>query len=712
MLDVAFLWHMHQPFYKDMYSGEYYLPWVRLHSIKDYYGMAALALEREDVRVTFNLVPSLLLQIRDYAEGLAVDRNLEISMKDPKGLDPQEVDFMISNFFRCFRPTMIDPHPRYKELFLKMRGDGSQHRKRNFPVSDLRDLQVWSTLSWFHRTLRKEDPVLKGLFEKGRDFTEGEKKAMLDKQREVIGRVIPLYRRLADEGRAELTTSPFYHPILPLLCRMESALEAMPSARLPVHKGPYVRDAQEQVSMAVAQHEKIFGRKPSGMWPPEGSVSDDMLPILLEEGISWAATDEGILENSVLRGFSQCGGGDPPVNAGLYTPYRLRAADAPLAMFFRDRALSDLIGFSYYGMDPEAAAADFVSKLLKIEAKTGGTNAVVTVALDGENPWEHYGDGGVTFLRSLYSSIASEQRLKMTTFSNHLKWKKSFPVLPRLAAGSWINSNFGIWIGSPQDNTAWDYLGRARQWLGRAEPKEGSRPAWESVYAAEGSDWFWWYGDDFFSEEKDQFDFIFRRNLSNVFRFMGEPVPPYLEEAIISDPRSTYTRPTGFMDLVLDGKATNYFEWSSSGRYVPSIEGTTMGKSAARIVKEIRIGMSADSLCLRVDTSGRAAEKLAGERQIRIEFPDTGTTVKWSPSKGGGAIGRAGGAESALGSVCVFKVAEIAVPFASMGARPGDLVRFSLEIAEKGAALERHPRHGFFEFAVPTENFEMENWQV
>ncbi len=703
---------MHQPFYKDMYTGEYYLPWVRLHSIKDYYGMAALALEREDVRLSFNMVPSLMLQVSDYAEGRARDRNMDLSLRDPKDLEEGDVEFIVSNFFRCFHPTMIDPYPRYRELLQKMAKDPAARRKRRYPASDLRDLQVWANLAWFHRTLRESDPVVKGLIDKGRDFTEADKAALFDKQREIVARVIPMYRRLEEEGRAELSTSPFYHPILPLLCRMESALEAMPNARLPVHRGPYTRDAARHVSKAAAFHEKIFGRRPRGLWPPEGSVSEDILPILSDEGLTWIATDEGILESSLLRSFSDCNG-DSAVNAGLYTPYRLRAPDAPLSAFFRDRALSDLIGFAYYGMDPAAAAADFTSKLLKIEAKAQGPNPIVTIILDGENPWEHYPDGGVTFLRSLYASIAAQPKLKMTTFSGHLKWRNSTPVLPRLGAGSWINANFGIWIGSPQDNAAWDYLGRTRQHLASAEHKGDVDMAWESVYAAEGSDWFWWYGDDFFSEEKDQFDFIFRKNLKNAFRFLSEEVPHFLEEAIFSDPRATYTRPSGLMTAVIDGCATNFFEWSASGKYAPSAENTTMGRTAGRIVKEILFGFSMDSLFLRIDTQGSAADKLAGDRHVRVEFPRAGKSVLWSPG-GNGAVydGGRGAACQPFDCACARKVLEMEVPFARIGLERGSAISFSVEIVEKGATIERHPRHGHFEFPAPTEDFEMENWQV
>src|SRR5687768_15525840 len=115
MTRVAILWHMHQPFYEDLATHDHILPWVRLHALKDYYGMVALLREFPSVRMTFNLVPSLLVQLEAFAAGRAHDRYLEIGLKPAADLTEPDIAFMLQNFFHAQRERMIDVHPRYAE---------------------------------------------------------------------------------------------------------------------------------------------------------------------------------------------------------------------------------------------------------------------------------------------------------------------------------------------------------------------------------------------------------------------------------------------------------------------------------------------------------------------------------------------------------------------------------------------------------------------
>jgi alpha-amylase/alpha-mannosidase (GH57 family) len=706
MLDVAFLWHMHQPYYKDLRTGEYRLPWVRLHAIKDYWGMAALAAERDETAVTFNLVPSLWVQIEDYAAGRAADPNLLVSRLPADGLGEEEVEFMRTHFFRCHRPTTIEPYPRYRELYLKLtpQACGPSRSARRPRPGELRDLQVWSTLAWFHQTLKESDPVVRGLVTKGRDFTEEDKLALFTRQDEILGDVLGAYRRLQDEGRSEISVSPFYHPILPLLCDMESAREAMPDVRLPTHRSALGGEAEAQLERARDAYVALFGRTPRGLWPSEGSVSEDILPLAARSGFRWLATDEEILHRSDAPAADRAA-------TGPYSPYRLDGGGGTLTAFFRDRTLSDRISFTYGRFEPGAAVDDLVGRLLRIERTHRGRAPVAAIMLDGENPWENYPSGGVPFLRGLYDRIAKEPALRLTTLEGALAEREDPPRIRRLYAGSWINADFGIWVGSDEDNRAWDYLGRTLDRLaGTDEPLP--EPARESLLVAEGSDWFWWYGDEYSSADDETFDLIFRRNLANAFLLAGHEPPAFLDQPIRSARRPAYTLPSGLLEIRLDGEATNYLEWCDAGRYRPGSDWTTMGRSTETLVSGLRFGASLDRLFLRVDTCTEAEELLTGETGLRLDIPSHAARLDL-PSAGEPAVLRVGEEPPRkLEDLAVRRIVEIALAFRTMRARPGETLRFCLGILRDDRVVERHPRSGFIEMPVPSKDFERENWQV
>ena len=243
-VSLALFWHHHQPYYPDDVAGENPMPWVRLHATKDYLGMALHLEEVPEFSCTINLVPSLLAQIQAYVNG-ASDTHLTSSRRPADGLDDDDACYVLDNFFMANPDTMIRPHPRYHELFL-MRSSWNSSAKQalhRFRPRDLRDLQVWSNLAWVHPLLFEKDPELAEFKNKGRYYTEEEKQWFLDKQRELMARVIPLHRELAARGQIELTTTPYYHPILPLLLDKTLAREAMPEVALPAYRGGYPEDA-------------------------------------------------------------------------------------------------------------------------------------------------------------------------------------------------------------------------------------------------------------------------------------------------------------------------------------------------------------------------------------------------------------------------------------------------------------------------------------
>ncbi len=467
-LALTFVWHQHQPYYPDDVSGENPMPWVRLHGVKDYYGMALHLLEVPEMRCTINLVPSLLLQLRAYTEHNASDRFLDVSRIPAEDLSENDCLFLLDHFFMANADHMIRAFPRYAELYQRraLGRSKAQDVLRRFQARDLRDLQVWFNLAWVHPLAVEQDECLRSLRDKGRNFSNDDRDALLAKHLEILKRIVPLHKQLADSGQIELTTTPYYHPILPLLFDKKLAREAMPDVKLPRHAGGYLDDATVHVRRAVDEHERIFGRKPKGMWPAEGSVCQSMIPLLAQHGIRWIATDEEVLSASTHGSVSRDGRGHVRNPEKLYRAYKVREGDAELGIVFRDHALSDLIGFHYQRSDPNAAADNFMSCLYGIgQVIQREEPALVSVILDGENCWEHYPGGGVAFLRALYHRCTRTPGVKPMKVGDYLESYPPSETLPHLFAGSWISHNFAIWIGHEEDNSAWDALHTTRAYL-------------------------------------------------------------------------------------------------------------------------------------------------------------------------------------------------------------------------------------------------------
>ncbi|HEY5975351.1 MAG TPA: glycoside hydrolase family 57 protein, partial [Geobacteraceae bacterium] len=411
-LDIVFLWHMHQPYYKDPLLGEYVLPWTYLHGVKDYFDMAAIVDETPGARAVFNLVPSLLDQLVDYAAGTAVDPFLVRGRMAPAEMGEDDRLFVIDNFFAANRQRLIEPNRRYLELSCLAGEEGRTRpaeRLRHFRDQDILDLQVWFFLAWTGEAARRRYPELQALVAKGGHFNREDKELLFACHREILASIIPLYRKLHAEGKAELSVTPYFHPILPLLCDLRSARGAMPKVALPTQPFRHPEDARSQVRSAVAAFTRLFGFPPRGMWPSEGSVSDEALAVIAGCGLEWAATDEGVLVHSLADGLG-------PGRAALYQPYRYAAAGRDLTLLFRDHALSDLVGFTYSQWEPGRAVDDFIGRLRGIRSHAPGAR-VVPVILDGENAWEYYEDNGYPFLTRLYQTLADDRDVRLTTCS-------------------------------------------------------------------------------------------------------------------------------------------------------------------------------------------------------------------------------------------------------------------------------------------------------
>ncbi|MBX6315231.1 MAG: alpha-amylase/alpha-mannosidase [Isosphaeraceae bacterium] len=723
---LALMWHQHQPYYPDDLAGENPMPWVRLHATKDYLGMALHLDEVPEFRCTINLVPSLLMQLQAYVEG-ATDRHLQVSRLPADGLTRDDALYLLDHFFMANPDTMIRPHPRYWELY-QQRGlglDSAEQALGRFRDRDLRDLQVWSNLAWMHPLLLEKDAELAEFHAKGRRYTEEEKNWLLDKQRDLLAQVIPLHRKLADRGQVELTTTPFYHPIIPLLLNKRLAREAMPDVQLPSYRDGYPEDAEVHIRRAVESHRRLFGERPRGMWPSEGSVCQAMIPLLAKHGIQWIATDEEILSRSTHGKISRDSRGYVRHPEWLYRAWKVVEKDHELAIVFRDHALSDQVGFHYQRSAGPVAAADFLGKLHAIgQACRQNPVTLVPVILDGENCWEYYPDGGVSFLRSLYQNAVRDPHVRPVTIGEHLREHPPFDVVPRLFAGSWISHNFAIWIGHEEDNRGWDALHETRQFLvreaqtGRHDQATLAR-AWEEIYIAEGSDWFWWYGDDHSSALDALFDHLFRKHLRNVYTLLGADPPGTLFTPIsrAASQRALHDQPTSFLRVKIDGRSS-YFEWINAAKYVCGNDRGTMTLVSQGLLKQIWFGFSADRLLIRVDTHGPAREALEAADALRIGFVDP---ADWEiliqrPSEARPlAHINHGGQPSSNGTtieVAIDRIVELAAPFGRLGLKAHDPIRFYVEVLQGDASLDRAPREGIFELTVPTPDFERIMWQV
>jgi alpha-amylase/alpha-mannosidase (GH57 family) len=737
---LAFLWHQHQPYYPDDISGQNPMPWVRLHGVKDYYGMALHLLDFPEMRCTINLVPSLLVQIQGYTERGASDRPLDVSRLAADALTEEDATYMLDHFFMANPDHMIRPSPRYFDLYQRRAlGRQSAHSVlRRYRENDLRDLQVWFNLAWIHPLAFEQDAGLRELRHKGRSFTEAEKTWLLEKQIEILRQIIPLHQQLARRGQVELTTTPYYHPILPLLLDKKLAREAMPDVKLPRYSGGYPEDAATHVRRAVDFHTDLFGSSPRGMWPAEGSVCQTMLPLLAQHGIRWIATDEEVLGQSTQGFIGRDQQGHVRNPDHLYRPYRVQEGEAALSIVFRDHALSDKVGFHYQRSDPIAAADDFLQHLDGIRRSVAGNHpALVAVILDGENCWEHYPEGGVPFLRALYRRCTTTLPVRPVTIGQFLEEHPPRDALPRLFAGSWINHNFSIWVGHEEDNAAWDAVHRAREFLVRrgqgeklvqSSPAAGSRPltpvemAWEELYVAEGSDWFWWYGDEHFSAQLGVFDYLFRKHLQNIYTLLGEAPPPELSRAISRHGfRPLYTVPRSFLEVKIDGRLT-FFEWIGAGRYTCQNERGTMAEVTPGTIRDLYFGFNLDTLLVRVDLDGPAHMALEEFEAVRVRFVEpAGWDVFIRPGPRG--WGEKVGITIALRSNDQHRVApglaagidrilEIAVPFAALGLNPGQSVAFFVELLQAGQSRDRAPREETIQVQVPAENFELVMWDV
>ena len=727
---VCFLWHMHQPYYTDPVTGSASMPWVRLHATKAYFDMAYLLDRFPVVHATFNFTPSLLLQLKEIGEGTVHDLFLEHTQRPAAHLSHEEQAFLIRHYFSINWATMIRPFPRYHELLVKRgldtEGQDLQRLARQFTTQDFLDLQVWFNLAWFGYGAIKRYPQLAALRRKSRGFTEEEKQEVLALQRKTVQDIVPMYRRLAERGQIELTTTPFYHPILPLLLDTEHARRARPDLMLPSRfRAP--EDAEAQLRLAVDYHRETFGSSPVGLWPSEGSVCPELIPHVSRAGFRWLATDEGVLARS-LDGTRQSW----HRQSHLYRPYRTGPAGQEMTIVFRDREISDGFGFLYHKTASDTAGDDVLRRIRQIAFDTPQDNVLIPIILDGENPWEHYYEGGEQFLSHLYAAFSKESlnqgdslRVITSTMSGALDAMPDKEQLPHLHSGSWINQDFKIWIGHQEDNRGWDLLSHTRSRLSEVTPTlppDRAQEAWNELYAAEGSDWFWWYGDDFDTAYKEEFDRLFRTHLRNVWTLAGLAPPDLLNQPLCEvrrfQSRDQVTQPLALLHPTLDGMITDFFEWRGAGTINPNPPLGAMWK-AEGVFTAISFGCDFEHLYLRLDPDEVSQSKRQSlQIECQLQTPTHCYRLRVSlasPDQYVLSQQRDDGSWREVGSSRLIgwnQVLELALPFKDIHVEERHIVKMNIVVYDNALEIARYPHHQPAAVTVPGPDFEATVWRV
>ena len=706
------LWHMHQPFYKDLAEGSYSMPWVRLHALKDYYGMISMLKDFPEFHATFNLVPSLVSQLQEYARDEVHEQAFDLAFKPVSELTREEKRKLVEFSFQMNVRNLVKRFPRLRELYEKVHAGGAGDITQFWSSRDLLDLQVLSQLAWFDEIYLASDDFVRNLVQKERGYSEHDKVLLRKKEVEIFNVTLKEYRSASERGQVELSTSPFYHPILPLICDSTIATESHPGVRLPQRAYRHPEDAVDQLRSAVQLHEEVFGCRPRGLWPGEGSVSDEVLRLAAQEGFAWAASDEGVLGRSLPADFSRHPDGTLNGARELYRPYRFSTGNQQISVFFRDHYLSDLIGFVYANMPLQAAADDLHQRIRTAAQCAGAGPKVISVILDGENAWEFFPGNGREFLKNFYSRVTEDADLKAVTASEALEVCEA-GSLSHVVPGSWINSNFDVWIGDEEDNRAWDLLAEARDFFDQNKGRPGQdlsarERARHEVWISEGSDWCWWYGPEHSSGHDEEFDLLYRKHLSNIYRLLGGSPPDNLAVPVKHvELRAANYPPTGVIEPLIDGLETNYFEWLGAGLLLPDITSGAM-HGVRNYLDALYYGSGRDAFYLRLDFPlSLLQEHSAFEVRITIDG-DTNARLhasvqedkvtRISCSKGNQPVAVGDELQAAFS-----RIFEVRFDYGILGIGPGKRIHLQVSLWADNLPLQIMPQEGWLTLDLSEE---------
>ncbi|HIP08093.1 MAG TPA: glycoside hydrolase family 57 [Mariprofundaceae bacterium] len=543
-LSVIFYWHMHQPFYREADTGRYHLPWVYLHAMKDYTDMAEILTQIPDAKAVMNYVPSLTYQIEDYAshlrdflDGKADEINdpLLANLAHKTGaFNAKTRSYLLEACFRLNHDRNLHRYPEYSNLF------NMAEQAKNMGTVDYlgdnfyADLVTWYHLAWLGETVRQRNFVARRLIEKGTNYSAQDRHDLLNLIASLLADIPELHRKLVASGKLELTTTPYAHPIMPLMLDFKTAHETVADALIPDEPYPHGRErAIDHIQKAQQSHVDVFGHQAKGCWPAEGAVCNDTLALLGQSGFDWCATGEAVLHHSLKYNLREQQG-----NRDLYHPWLVGEDDSQITCFFRDDKLSDLLGFEYSQWGTDDAINNFMHELAGIHHRTQGMEApVVAIIMDGENAWEHYHENALPFLTKLYQAVIDHADYELTTFSDYLEHHPATQRLDSLTAGSWVYGNLSTWIGDHAKTKAWELLIEAKKTFDAKHASlspETQEAAIEQLRICEGSDWCWWFGDYNPGEAVRDFDQLYRTHLKKLYQLLGSPVPSSLDEEISS----------------------------------------------------------------------------------------------------------------------------------------------------------------------------------
>ena len=608
-LSLAIYWHMHQPVYE--IEGTYLMPWVRLHAVKDYLDMVLFLDKFPKLKLNFNIVPALLDSIIDYTENGYHDIHSELTASDTEKLTDEEKAFILNNFFSSKFETMIYRSENYKNLYQK-RFSKDVATLEDFSSQELSDLMALFNLVWIDPIHYERYPRLKELWAKQIGYTQEDRIEILNIQKTIIREIIPTYKKYIEEGRIELTTSPYYHAILPILIDIKSSVKSVLTTEgLPASLGMF-EDAKFQIKSALDKIEAIFGVRPKGMWPPELCLGPKTLNLLSKEGIKWTISDEGVLANSINFDFIRDFKGNLNDPYHLLKVYSYQTKDNEIDVIFRDRSIPNLINFEYAGINPKMAANDLFEKIKMIQNKllvSPDKTHLLTIASDCENCWENYQNDGIDFLENIYSLIENDETLETVLISDYIEVEKNKKPLKKIYSGSWIDKTFQYWIGEPEKNKAWAYLKRTKDDFEAFVKQNKNHPniptAKRELMIAEGSDWFWWYGEPNNSGQDFIFDYMFRERLKNVYLILGIEYPEYLDKTLITALEVPFKHPKRSITPRMDGLNSSADDWYNSGS-ISMIDGPVFREN--KNVDKINFGCDKDNIYFRLPVNKGSGE--------------------------------------------------------------------------------------------------------
>ena len=577
-MKLSFIWHMHQPDYRDA-NGVMQMPWVFLHAIKDYYDMPWMMARHEGMKATFNITAPLIKQLKLYYDGATkFDKFLSLWVSEPENLDENSRAWVVKLCKSTQYDTMVKPFDRYVQLY----------EQEHFNNSELIDLEMMFMLSWCGVYLKQNCDIVKELIAKQRDYSCEDKVFLLDELSKFVSHIFEYYSKLYHDGIISLTTTPLNHPILPLLIDIKTALSANPNTNIPKENISLKDDALKQVEQAKELFEETFGVLPNGFWPAEGAVDEKSVALLKECGIKYIATDEAILFRSLNSDYRD----------NLYTPYNYNG----MCMGFRDHYLSDLIGFTYRHQDAYSASKDFIAELSKIQQNN--PEGTVFVILDGENAWEFFKNNGYDFFDALYGNLQNSPWCQSVTMDEVYQLPKK--NLPSLSAGSWIHGEFNTWVGHSEKTRGWELIYLTKRDYERHKDnldEQTKQKISDHFLASECSDWFWWYGDDHYTEFGAEFDELFRNHLISIYDLMGITPPADIFVPIIKDKsaQNFWLKPQSDISPTINGQRDSFFEWIGAGVVDESKLFSTMDKQRGPI-KKIYYGQDDDKIYFSFET--------------------------------------------------------------------------------------------------------------